>query len=315
MRRKNKLSPELVETNYGWQQHTDLEICLTIFLRDCRIRNLSDHTLTFYRNELRNFMKQIGEQNPNLITADDIKERVILAMMEEGRKESAINARLRAIRTFFNFLHKNGYIVRNPMEEVKLIREKRIAIPTFTRQQIRDLLAQPDRTTFTGQRDLTMMMLLFETGVRVRELVGIHVDDINFDENLIRIRDPKNYKERFVPFQATMKRQLNHYLQLRGELDHNILFINLDNKPISIRWFQEQMQRYGKMAGIKGVRVSPHTARHTFAKLCVQSGMSVFALQKVLGHSSLEMVRRYVELFSQDVAREHRKHSPIEQVF
>jgi integrase/recombinase XerD len=318
LRRKNKISKDTL-TVKKIDHVTDFDIAVSLFLKDCRIRNLSDSTLTYYKNELTGFRKLLEKQNlstnPNLITEDIIKENVILKMMEEGRKESAINTRLRAIRAFMNWLYKQGHIIHNPVENLKLIRQKREVVQTFTREQIRSLLAQPDLTTFTGQRDLTMMMLLFETGLRVSELVNLRVDDINFEDNLIRVSSPKNYRERVVPFQSTMKRQLNKYIHLRGYIeDEPTLFLSIDNKPISIKWFQDTLRKYGRQANIKGVRVSPHTCRHTFAKMCVQSGMDVFHLQKLLGHSSLEMVRRYVELFTTDVVKEHRKHSPIEKI-
>lgn len=320
-RRRNALSPEELAGPDVVAEDlvSDFDIARDAFLRDCRIRNLSEHTVIFYRNELNALRQTLEKQNidtnPQKITARIIKENVILYMMDEGRKGTAINARLRAARAFFNFLERERMIVVNPMKEVSLVRQKRSVIETFTPQQIKALLAQPKQTTFTGLRDYTMLMLLFETGVRVKELVNIRVDDIKWDEGMIRIRDPKGVNERLVPFQATMKRQLRKYVQIRGNVETDFLFVTVDNKPVSIRGFQERMKEYGRMAGITNVRCSPHTARHTFAKMSVLNGCDVFTLQKILGHTTLEMTRRYVELFASDVAKSHRKFSPVEKLF
>lgn len=319
-RRRRKLTDAEMEVPHAIEEEIvdDFDIALHLFLRHCKAKNLSEHTITYYRNELTSFRKLLEEQavttNPNRITGKIVKENVIMRMMDEGRKESAINARLRAIRAFFNFLYSEHYISDNPADDFALIRQKKTVIETFTREQVRALLRQPDQTTFTGLRDYTMLLLLFETGVRVKELLGIRVGDIRWEDNMIRIRDPKGYRERLVPFQATVKKQLRKYVKVRGEVDSDLLFITVDNKAMTVRAFQDRMKMYGRRAGIKGVRVSPHTARHTFAKMAVQNGANIFELQKILGHSSLEMVRNYVNLFSSDVATAHKRFSPIEKL-
>ncbi|MED3624669.1 tyrosine-type recombinase/integrase [Neobacillus thermocopriae] len=315
-RRKNKISPQVLQASKN--DVDSFEYHYNLFVRDCRIRNLSEHTFRYYKNELMKFCKRLErnqiDTSPAVITEEIIKDYVVLGMMNEGKKEATINANLRAIRAFFNFLEKEGFIIENPVKDVKLVKEKRTIIQTFSRDQIHALLRQPDRNTFTGIRDYTLMMFLLETGVRVREICDILTTDINFIDGVVRI-DGKGNKERFVPIQKTMKKQLSIYLQVRGELDTNILFVNIDNEPLAIRAIQTNIARYGRMAGIKNVRCSPHTFRHTFAKMSVQNGADVFSLQSVLGHTSMEMVRNYVNMFSNEVRDNHSKFSPIEKLF
>lgn len=319
-RRSNRLTEADHETPHAINEEIldDFDLAVHVFLRNCKIRNLSEQTLIYYRSQLTQFRNMLEKQriatDPNRITAKIIKENVILKLMEDGKKETTINTKLRAIRAFFNFLHKERYIVNNPADDFTLIKQKRTVIETFTREQVQALLRQPDQMTFTGVRDYTMLLLLFETGVRVKELLGIRVEDIRWEDKMIRIRDPKGYKERLVPFQSTVRNQLRKYLSIRGEIDKEILFVNIDNRALTIRTFQERMKQYGRQAGLKNVRCSPHTARHTFAKMSVQNGANVFELQKILGHTSLDMVRNYVNYFSTDVAKAHRKFSPIEKL-
>jgi integrase/recombinase XerD len=155
------------------------------------------------------------------------------------------------------------------------------------------------------------MLLLLETGIRVSELEGVCVQDILWNESKLHIRNTKTYKERIVPIQAKMKNQLQKYIQIRGVMETDALFVTLDGGKMSKRQFQNRVTFYGKQAGIKGVRCSCHTFRHTFAKLSVKNGAGIFELQQILGHTSMEMVRVYVNLFSDDVMDKHKVFSPL----
>ena len=315
VRRSNKIiqPSDSSNTSFDSFEHT-----FHLFLRDCKIRNLSDHTIQYYKNELFKFIKRLEslgiETSPVTITTKILEDH-ILRMFDDGLKETTINANLRAIRSFFNFLERECLIVKNPAKPLKLVKQKKTIIQTFSRDQIHALLRQPDRTSFTGLRDYTMMMFLLETGVRVKELCGISVKDINWNDGVVTIRQPKGLRERNVPIQRTMRKQLSTYLQIRGSVDHGFLFINIDNEPIAIRAVQVNISKYGRMAGIKDVRCSPHTFRHTFAKMSVQNGADVFTLQQVLGHTTMDMVRNYVNMFSNEIYASHRKFSPIEKLF
>lgn len=142
--------------------------------------------------------------------------------IEAGRKETTFNATLRAVRALFNFLFNENYILNNPMDNVKLVKQKKTVVETFNRDQLHQLFRQADKSTFTGIRDYTIMLLLLETGVRVKELVNIRLQDINWNDNVIRIAEPKGLKERNVPFQTRMKQQLNKNVRVRGQLEHDI---------------------------------------------------------------------------------------------
>ncbi|WP_163538679.1 tyrosine-type recombinase/integrase [Gracilibacillus sp. YIM 98692] len=319
-RRRNKLTsedltPQKQAPIYGAE---DFESALHLFLRDCKVRNLSEHTVKYYRNELIGFRNMLERQKvdtePHKITEVLIKEKVILYMMEElGRKDVTINSKLRAIRAFFNFLYNESYIIKNPVANISLIKQKKTIIETFSRDQLRLLMAQPDQSTFTGMRDYTILLFLLETGVRARELIDISVSDINWQDNVVRING-KGSKERHVPIQSTMKTQLRKYVNIRGKLEHDALFVTIDDTSLTKRQLQNRIALYGRRASIKDVRCSPHTFRHTFAKMSVQNGADVFHLQAVLGHTSMDMVRNYVNLFSRDVFNGHRKFSPVEKL-
>ncbi|MDQ0197878.1 site-specific recombinase XerD [Neobacillus ginsengisoli] len=155
------------------------------------------------------------------------------------------------------------------------------------------------------------MLLLLETGIRANESVGLTLADIRWEDNLICIRNAKSYRERLVPIQSTMKEQLKKYIAIRGYVETDALFVTVYNSPISKRALQNRIEKYGREAQLKGVRCICHTFRHTFAKLCVQQGAKIFELQTILGHTSMEIVKTYVNLFGTDVRDRHKEFSPL----
>jgi integrase/recombinase XerD len=138
--------------------------------------------------------------------------------------------------------------------------------------------------------------------------------DIFFREQEIRITKGKGGRARRVPFQQTCAKIIRRYLDIRGKLETDALFVNMNNEQISTRALQEKMQAYGLAANISGVRVSPHTFRHTMAKLYILNGGDPFTLQRILGHATLDMVDYYVELFSSDIKQQHKKFRPVENM-
>jgi integrase/recombinase XerD len=320
-RRTNELSEQqlAVISSKLTTKEIDFKTALAEFIGDCEIRNLRSHTIQYYKNELSSFHKILNAQDvdtmPQTIKPEHIKKNVILYMKDElGLKTVTINTRLRAIRAFFNFLYRESYIKTNPVRNVKLLKDRKTVVTTFTSEQINLLLRQPDFKTFTGIRDYTIMLLLLETGIRASEVVGLSLGDIRWEDSLLHIRNAKSYKERLVPIQKTMKEQLKRYLAIRGVLETDALFITIDEEPLTKRQLQNRVTKYGRMADIKGVRCSCHTFRHTMAKMSVKAGAGIFELQQILGHTSMEMVRVYVNLFSNDVKDKHKLFSPLNQI-
>ncbi len=319
-RRSNVINPaDLMERETAdTEANLDFDYAFQTFIKNCRIRNLSEYTIQYYQDKLTEFKSWLvntgRDTSPSTITLQDIQQTVIIPQMDRGLQESSINNRLRAIRAFFNFLYNNGYIAKNPVENLKMVKEQKKVVNSLTKEQVNLLFTQPDITTFTGFRDYTILTLLLECGIRVRGLTDIRIDDINLNDGYVKIRG-KNGSERHVPVQNRMKQQLRKYLKLRGEVGNDYLFITIEENPLTKRQVQQRIRDYGKKAGIKNVRVSPHTVRHTFAKFYVQNGGDPFSLRQILGHNSFEMVNRYVNMFSNEIGKQHQKYSPLERMF
>ena len=322
-RRKNELNERelaLLGQENGLREYVEsFKEAISLFVQDCELRNLRSHTIKYYLNEFNAFLSNLTEQGidtqrlkPYNFTEEHVKENVILYMKNyKGNKIVTINTRLRALRAFFNFLYNQKHIPNNPMENIKLLKDRKSIIATFTKDQLRQLFKQPDLKTFTGIRDYTIMMLMLETGIRVNELVGLSLNDVRWEDGLICIRNAKSYRERLVPIQSEMKQQLKKYIAVRGYVDSEAIFVSVDGARLSKRGIQERITKYGHMAKIKNVRCSCHTFRHTFAKLSVQQGANIFELQTILGHTSMEVVKIYVNLFGSDVRESHKQFSPL----
>lgn len=297
----------------------DLATAEQMFIREQKLRHLSPRTIEWHRENLHTlkvFLERQGLSTaPKLITTRVLKENYILHMLETlSLSPVTINGRIRTLRAFCAYLVDEAVLDRNPAQSLLPLKTRKTIIDTFTIEQIRALLGHADRKTFTGLRDYTIMLLLLETGMRVSELESIRLQDIHWTDSRILILG-KGDKERLVPFQRQVKHVLKRYLASRGEIpgeDH--VFVTIENMPMMKRTIQERIQDYGKAAQLQGVRVSPHTFRHTFAKMYIKNGGDAFSLQAILGHTTLEMVRHYVNLFSSDVQEQHKKYSPIEHM-
>ena len=319
IRRKNILDYETISPLIKMQD-IPFDEAVKVFLQDCSIRNLSEYTVNWYRDKLKLFLMRLDKdiKSPDGIKVNHIKEFILKYRRDrpggEERADSSINGVLRAVRSFLNYCYNEGLISENVGAKVKTIKEREKIVQTFSKEQVRELMKQPDLKTFTGLRDFTILMLLVDVGIRVSELVKICIHDVSWREKLITVNG-KGGKQRQLPLHLSTITQLQKYYRIRGELKTRAFFVTVDNDPISVRQVQEQIKKYGRMAKITGIRVSPHTIRHTFAKFWIKNGGDPFTLQKILGHTDLTMTRRYVNMFSADLQEAHKKFSPIDRIF
>jgi len=320
-RRKNELQP--FDENKALQLFKEavpsFEDAEKLFYANEKARNILKRTIEWHRENLHAFKKAMREQGIELnlekITHRIIRNNLVLyAIQKWNNKPQTINMRIRTLRQFFGFLVSEGYLAENPAARVELLKTAKTLIVALNDEQIRRLLAVPNRKTFTGLRDYTILSLLLDTGLRLSEVTGLRLGDLNFNESYIKVRG-KGAKERLVPIQPKLKKLLKQYLLHRGsEIDNDFVFVTIDNTPISNRGLQERFEIISGKAGVNEVRTSPHTWRHTFARLYILNGGDAFSLKQILGHNSYETVNRYVNLFGSDVKDQHRKASPLENL-
>jgi integrase/recombinase XerD len=285
------------------------------FLRD--VRGLAKQTQRWHKENLNALEKVLGMQSLVIddcrkLTVPFLKDHFVFYMLEDlGLKVNTINGRIRSVRGLIQFLHRENYLPRDYSADLPVLKAEKVIIQAFSEEEIARLLRQPDQSTFTGLRDYTVMLLLLETGMRISELVGIQMADVHIRDGNVLVHG-KGSKQRLVPIQSKMRQALQKYTKERGNALTDALFVTIDNEPIAIGTIQKLIKQYGEQARIANVRVSPHTFRHTMAKYYILAGGDIFSLQRILGHSSMETVRIYVEMFSHDVNLQHSKFSFVE---
>ena len=236
---------------------------------------------------------------------------------EKGLSGHTINCYLRSIRSFWSWLVREELVEASPFARVRIPKCPRKVIPTFSNDQIGQLLATMDTSTPEGCRDQAIILTLLDTALRVSELAGTTLDDLRLEEGTIKVLGKGN-KERLVPIGKKVQRALWHYIsRYRPEPEQpkcKLLFLTREGMPLTKDRIEKMMAGYGRRAAIKGVRCSPHTLRHTAAISFLRNGGNVFSLQRLLGHSSLEMTRRYCEVADVDVKNAHITASPVDNL-
>ncbi len=294
----------------------------------------SQKTIDWYASNLKRFSRFLKSHNMPKSVKDigisEVRRFIYYLQTEVVRWEDSPNIRdsgrlsplsvhgyVRTIKAFWSWLLEEGYIEVNPMARLKLPRVPQKVIATFTPEQIQAMINGLNRKTPTGFRDYTIILLLFDTGIRLSELTNLKIDDIDFGQTCLLVRGKGN-KERGVPFGIHVRRALWRYIRdYRPDPispREDSVFLSETRFPLRPRSVQSMISRICKRSGITGVRCSPHTLRHTFAKLYLMEGGDVFSLQKILGHSSLEMVKAYLNLALSDVSQQHRRFSPIDRL-
>lgn len=303
---------EIVKLSIAHAITYDLEAAVSAFLAYCRSKNLSTKTVDYYAARLLAFKRYAGKRSPAGITAAVVRE--FLTHEKEANSAATANHSLCTLRVFLGFLYAEGFLESNPAASVAKLKVKKRVIETFSPEQIEAVLRTCGRN-FLGIRDRAVILTLLDTGIRASELSGVELGDVLWTERSFRIFG-KGAKERIVPFGQGVRQALASYLAVRSEtLATRALFVTQYADPLDRHRVRELVKKRCEQAGIKGVRLSPHTLRHTCAVSYLRSGGDTFTLQLLLGHTSQDMTRRYCEsLTAADVQAKHRDFSPVDNM-
>ncbi len=229
-------------------------------------------------------------------------------------KPLTVFAYFRELRAFSNFCIAEGFLEDSPLKNVKRPKVVQEQVRPFTQEQIQALLAACGETT-APERNRAIILMLLDTGLRVSELCSLRRADVKANTTEITVIG-KGGKERSVYLGKTARRALRLYLVKTGRVeDDQPLFLAEGGygreglTPQGIRFLMKDLQ--GK-SGVEGVRVSPHTLRHSFAISFLRAGGNLFELQRLMGHSDLAVLRKYVALSQSDLAKAHRQASPAD---
>jgi integrase/recombinase XerC len=304
-----------------------MEQLLTQFLEHLRYeRNLSEHTLRNYESDLQQFYDylvpahpQTGKRTePALVAIDHITVREWLATLHAAHKQKASIARkLAALRTFFQFLVREGLLEMNPAKLVSTPRlEKKLPKHLSIEEAIKFVEA-PNLETDLGKRDRAMLELMYATGVRVAELTKLNLGHIDFKNRLIRVTG-KRRKERIVPFGEPALDALKVYLDVRegfldaapvSEREPEALFLNYQGTRITTRSVGRMVEKYIRICAGR-YDISPHALRHSFATHLLDSGADLRDIQELLGHARLSTTQVYTHVSMEKLIQVYDKAHP-----
>lgn len=296
-----------------------------------RTEGKSDKTVCWYNQAISSFYRFLVryKKPTNLGNLGEMQVReFILYLQERTRWQEnpyvsdkvgkiaaiTIQTHVRALRSFFNWLYGEGYATEHKLAKLKPPKAPTKVVEVLSQDEISRLLKCINPNKDAGARHFAILMLLLDSGLRCGEMRNFRIDDINFEGGYIKVMG-KGKKERIVPFDtATQKALLSYSFHFRPEPLNPIIenfFLTIDGKPLSVNCIKMMFQRIAKKSGIK--RLHPHLCRHTFATNYLINGGDVFSLQQILGHTTLEMVGRYITLASMHVTVQHRKYSPMDR--
>jgi len=309
-----------------------LSECIDYYEICNRAEGKSPKTIRWYSGNLRRFLGYLNLRHlPDSIEAVDIKllRQYVLYLLKRNQFDNhpytpvgkellsaaTVHGHVRTLRAFFSWLADEGLVEDDLARSLKPPKVTRKIVSTLSDQEIRSILNILNPANACNARNQTIFMLLLDTGLRTGELVNLKIGDAHVNEGFLKVLG-KGKKERIVPIgsnaQKTLQRYLFRYRPKPAYPEINNVFLSIKGKPMSENGTKLMFARLAKRSGVH--RLHAHLCRHTFATRFLINGGDVFTLRHILGHSTLEMVRYYVNLAASHVAIQHQKFSPLDRL-
>ena len=270
------------------------------FVKEKRfLKNVTQKTIRFYYQSLKALTRSIGNLEPSALSKAVLNEWVV-KLRESGLSVISCNSYIRGINSFLTWLYENEYTAEHL--KIQVLRTEQRIIQTFKDEHIRALVSFKPKG-FYEWRIYALSCLLIDTGVRIEEAMTLKRSKVDFENLLITVMGKGN-KERPVPMSLELRKVLYRWC---GKHTHEFIFSTRQGGRLSYHNVLRDFKNLCGRLGIEGVRLSPHTLRHTFAKHYVKSGGNLFYLMKALGHTTLTMSKRYVDLDADDLKEMHTK--------
>lgn len=281
------------------------------FIKYCKVKSLSESTISYYKTSYSYFVDFYGEDKSTKGITRALVNDFILQLKERDMNNTSVNSRLRGVRAMLYYFMRLGYMEEFKIEMIKA--EKKLK-KTYSDSELELLLEKPDKKecSFAQYRNWVIVNYLVGTGNRLKTLVNVKIEDIDFDSGYITLKKTKNKKQQVIPLSKQLAKILAEYLEYReGELE-DYLFCNIYGKKLKESTLKSAIRKYNLRRGVD--KTSIHLFRHTFAKKWILAGGDVFRLQKILGHSTMDVVKEYVNMFGDDLKKEFDKFNPLDQV-
>jgi len=274
-------------------------------------KNAAAHTITNYSTDLRAFAEFLGEKD--VADVDHLTLRRFLAdMRAKNYAKRTIARKLASLRTFFKFLFREGLIKTNPITAVSTPKLDK-KLPVFLDvDKVGRLLQSPPDSDAGGLRDRALMETIYSAGIRVSELVGLDLDDIDFISGVIKVFG-KGSKERMVPIGEPALRAIRRYLDQRQKSvkvrEKRAVFLNAAGRRLTDRSVRRVIDKYIKVCAV-GEKISPHSLRHSFATHLLDRGADLRSVQELLGHMNLSTTQIYTHVTTERLKSVYDKAHP-----
>jgi len=275
-------------------------------------KNYSSHTIKAYISDLQQCNAFIVLQNKDLFSAETSDLRAwIISLLEDNVSASSIHRKISSLKTFYHFLQREKLVSKNPTRKLILPKTKK-RLPVFVEEK--NMLELFSHLTFddnfSGKRDKLVLSLLYATGIRLSELIGLKINDIDFSQKTIKVLG-KRRKERIIPFGTILEQDLKSYLFSRNENELNspYLIITEKNKPAYPKLIYRIVHSYLTITSNIDKK-SPHVLRHTFATHLLNNGADLNAIKELLGHANLAATQVYTHNSFEQLKKVYNKAHP-----
>ena len=289
-------------------------------------RNASRHTVSAYRSDLSQFLSFLEKRDGgHRVMPEDLHHHSVRAFLGElyrrGNSGASSARKLAAIRSFIRYLRREGLLEHDTGSLVATPRLQRKIPAHLDIEEMRALLEAPNPRIPLGRRDRAILELFYASGLRLSELVGLDLEDINLSNRVVRVRG-KGGKERIVPFNRTAAAAIRTYLRDRrvlvqsasaassvGDRSREPVFVNYRGGRLSTRSVGRLVRRYVSRSSTR-LGISPHALRHSFATHLLERGADLRAIQELLGHSRLSTTQRYTHVSAAQITKLYRRTHP-----
>jgi len=280
------------------------------FIRIKKANNLSPDTISHYEIHYRYFSEFFDvTQVCSSITIDTYYDYIEHLQETRNANSITLNTYLCSLRAILYFFMEEGYTEKF---NVKLLKAEKPLKETYTDEELDKILKKPDlkTCTFVEYRNWVMTNYFLATGNRLRTTLNIMIGHLDFENSLIFLGKTKNGRQQLIPMSKSLAGILHEYLIYRKGTKDDYVFCDIHGKQLSRDGTTTIIRKYNLSRGV--TKTSIHAYRHTFAKKWILNGGDIFRLQKILGHSSIDMVKRYVEMFSDDLQKDFDVFNPLD---
>ncbi len=274
---------------------------------------LANNTLAAYRRDLTALARWLERRSATLATATEADLLGYIAARHPASRATSANRRLSTLRRFYHHLLREHLRRDDPTVNIRSARQPPRFPKSISEAQVEALLAAPDVETALGERDRTMLEVLYATGLRVSELVGLRTVELSLTDGVVRVIG-KGSKERLVPLGQEARDWLDRHLgggrrELLAGRDADAVFVTARAAPMTRQMFWTLVRRHAVRAGI-GAALSPHTLRHAFATHLLDHGADLRVVQMLLGHADISTTQIYTHVASERLKQLHARHHP-----